>query len=250
MNILPRLSVLPLLCALAPLSWAATELYTTNFSQNNARMVITDKHLLTLESNPNQYLIMNIDTGEHLSVFVSDKLAVEMSALPPFNKDSLLTRASLPKRAKFELKPVGKGPEIAGYPTKKYQILADNTVCAETWLSMEAMEKAKLKRFLTQFSKHSTKQREAYLSAGTEYDACDDAMGRAAETYPTHGLAMKTVDKSGSLMQEVTKIALDITFDESTYIVPDDYKRITFDELIRMENAEADRDESLLEQLD
>ncbi len=245
----PTLSMLALLWASAPLSWAATEITSTNFSQMNARMVVTDTHMLTLQTDPSQYLIMDLNTGEHLSVFKNDKVAVEMSALPAFNKESLFTRAALPKRAQFTLKHLGKGPKIAGYPTEHYQILADSTLCAETWLSVEAMEKGELKHFLTQFSKHSTKQREAYLSAGTEYEACDDVMGRASEEYPKLGLAMRTKDESGSILQEVTAIKVNVAFDTKAYLVPKDYQRMTFEELIRRDNAGADADDALIDGL-
>lgn len=243
------LALLPWMLASTSIAWAATEITSTNFSENSARMIVTDNHLVTLQSDPSQYLIMDLKTGEHLSVFTNDKVAVEMSALPEFNKESLFARAALPKRAKFTLKHIEKGPIIAGYPTEKYQILADATLCAETWLSVEAMEKAKLQHFLTQFSKHSTKQREAYLSAGTEYEACDDALGRASEEYPKLGLAMRTKDKSGTLMQEVTSINLNVAFDTKAYLVTKDYERMTFEEFIRRDNANADSDDTLIDGL-
>lgn len=183
-----------------------------------------------MQSDPVNYILIDPSAGQYLYILQEKKQIVDMNAAPPLDFKRSTAGSALPK---VNLVHKGAGPKIAGYPTQRYQLFANGALCLNTYLSSEAMTRSGLKEFHADFARMQAKQKQAGRAAGMRYAPCEDAQDVLMARYPELGMAMRTLDASGQLRQEVVSIETGARVAPSIYELPQGFSRLTHEEFLR-----------------
>ncbi len=203
---------------------AATVIKTKELSGKTSTMTVQGV-MARMGAHKGQYVIVDAKKGAFYAVNDQAKEVINLSeGIPSPGKGSQAKKAP---KVDTELKHVGTGPKIAGYPTEHYKVLANGKVCEDTWLSPAATKDAHLGDFLDAFYKFFSKQRRAYQQAGMQYSPCDEAQAVATGKYTKLGMAMKTTLPDGSVRQEVLSIKTGVDVPASTFELPKGYPVMT-----------------------
>ena len=196
---------------------AATVVKTKELSGHISTMTVQGV-MARMGARKGQYVIVDAKKQKFYAVNNQAKRVIDLTqGIPSPSKGS-----ESPKTPKVntELKHVGSGPKIAGYPTEHYQVLANGKVCEDTWLSPAATKDANLGDFLDAFYRFFSKQRRAYQQAGMQYSPCDEAQAVATGKYTKLGMAMKTTLPDGGVRQEVLSIKTGVDVPASAFDLP------------------------------
>lgn len=228
-----------LLAALTASAQAATVIETREGGEDEGLSTMTvEGGKARMQSEPNNYVLVDTDKGSYLYVDLAAKLLVDMGTPPAPPADA--PKPPKPKPVQAELVHKGRGPIIAGFPTDHYQLMAEGRICSDTFLSKAALNEAGMKTFLEGFQKLYAKQKAGYRELGTEYAPCDDAQDVAMARYTTLGMAMRTVDVDGFLRQEIVSIRK-TKLAPGFFDVPKGFKEITLEQYLRGNEEEEQR---------
>ncbi|MEX0729304.1 MAG: DUF4412 domain-containing protein [Aquisalimonadaceae bacterium] len=173
------------------------------------------------------YVLMDAASGQFVAVFPNARQIMDMSIDLPAQTEN----SNEPSPHRLEFNRLGKAEPIAGYPTERYSVVANHRLCAELWLSREALEYSGIRPFLRAFRRFYAQQRALFESRGLQYEACDDARQAAMERYEELGLPMRTRDANGNTLQEVLSIGTNVKLEEERFRIPDGYERINMEDL-------------------
>lgn len=221
------------LCTLAAALLCATAHAATVIevqSGPDVKSVMTIEHgMARLQSEFNNYSLINPAAGQYLYVAKSSKQVVKMVDFSP--SELAQKPPTPPSSAKLVHK--GPGPEIAGYPTQHYQLFAGDALCQDTYLSREAMERGQLQEFHAAFYRMQMKQKRDNEAAGTTMSACDDAEQLPMARYAELGLAMRTAYPNGQIRQEVTSVKTGVAVVTGFFQPPAGLKQTSYEEYLR-----------------
>jgi hypothetical protein len=184
-----------------------------------------------LQTDPANYLLIDPGSEQFLYVIPEKKQIVDMNAAPPVDPARAAKMSSPPPKVKLVRN--GAGPKIAGYSTEGYQLIANGTLCLNTFLSLEASKRGEMADFQAGFARMQAKQKQANRAAGMRFGPCEDAQDTLAARYAELGLPMRTTDPNGGLLQEVVRIETGVTVAGNLYQVPEGFGRITHEEFLR-----------------
>lgn len=183
-----------------------------------------------MQSEPDNYILIDASAGQYLYVMRAEQQVVQMNSAPPADAQPSGKTSALPA---VKLVHKGAGPKIAGFATQRYQLFANGKLCLNTYLSRDAMVRGDLKDFLDGFYRLQAKQKQEYRAIGTRYEPCDDAQETLMGRYPELGLAMRTIDATGQLRQEIVEMQLGVAVKPEAFQVPQGFKQVTHEELLR-----------------
>lgn len=235
-----RLTVLSLLLAASPAVLAGT-LIESRDADGGVQRVLIDPPLAKVETGePGSFLWLDLAKGKALAVSTEEKQMLDLSAMLSGGHDR-----PAPPRKGPALVEAGPGPDIAGFPTVRYKLMAGDELCYEEFLSPKALEKAKaaeLVRALAKLSQEDLPHEEAMEAENTCY-----TVERLAERqYEKLGLPLRTVTADGDVIHEVVTLHVDHDFPENTFALPTDYEVLDPKQLLQraMEDMGQDADES------
>lgn len=220
--------IILVLSALIALPATAATVMESRNPDGSVATITVESAKARMDMAPGEYMLVNGDSGQHLSVNENNRFIVDMNRYPEPLPAS--ERPEQPK-ADIEIRAIGSGEAIAGYPTEHYQVSANGEVCIDTYVSKALVEGAALAEFLAGFHRISEKQREAYVAAGTEFDPCDQAQAAIEARYPDIGVPLKTV-AGDFVMQEVMEVRLDQSVPKDFFVAPESYEVIDLSTLI------------------
>jgi len=121
----------------------------------------------------------------------------------------------------------GSGPEIAGYDTKHYHLLAGDTRCGDIFVSREAFEVSGIEPVYRATRAMARKMRAMTAGFGAMGgdDPCERADDLMLDNMEKYGMLMRSLDKNGKLETEVVAIKEDVTVAPGTFDLPEDYQR-------------------------
>ncbi|OQY53815.1 MAG: hypothetical protein DRR08_20490 [Candidatus Parabeggiatoa sp. nov. 2] len=123
---------------------------------------------------------------------------------------------------KAELVNKGRGPDIAGYPTVKYQVKANDKVCSAIYFSQKAAEVPYLKAFIKAMFQMS-KSRKPKLK-GIPLPPCIKAHEQLEAKLMKLGVPMKTVLKGGKrgemVRDKITSLRTGVDIPDNTFTLP------------------------------
>jgi len=126
------------------------------------------------------------------------------------------------RSVKAELVNKGRGPDIAGYPTVKYQVKANGKVCSAIYFSQKAAEVPYLKAFIKAMFQMS-KSRKPKLK-GIPLPPCIKAHEQLEAKLMKLGVPMKTVLKGGKrgerVRDKITSIRTGVDIPDDTFSLP------------------------------
>lgn len=196
---------------------AATVMETREPGGGIAKMTVEGRYA-RMQSEEHNYVLIDLTQGKFYGVDLGARHIIDMSAPPP--PDPNFKPEQRPA-VHAVLVDKGEGPIIAGFPTRHYQITAEGRICSDTFLSAQAMEEGDMRGFMEGFQRFYQQQKEAYVQAGADYDACEEAQDVAWDKYLEYGMPLKTVDLDGYMRQEVVALRTGVSVEKGYFDLPE-----------------------------
>lgn len=168
------------------------------------------------------YAIVDYSRGEFLAVDTQRKEVVSMS----IGSQGPAGSAGLDVR----LKDLGGGQKIAGYPTRKFEVIADGESCGTVYASRQLLENDGVMAMF-----ESMREMQKMVGAMTSrfsgsMPVCQRANLALADTMDSNGAPMKVVDASGKLISEVISVDTDGKVPAGYYEVPAGMKVVSMEQ--------------------
>lgn len=221
---------------LAASAHAAVVIETTTATPQGSqkqKVTIDDKHArLEVGTDTQQFMLISLSDKKSYMINLKHKQAVDMTppASPPaeFLKHLQSQQPQNVPDAQVDLVKKGDGPEIAGYPTVHYQIIANGTVCSNEFLSEKALHNPHIKAF-TDYMQSMKEERKKAMGdfAPKSPDPCVQAAEKLGEQVMKLGLSMRSTDRENKVHQEVLSIKTDEKVEPSQFKIPDGFEIMT-----------------------
>ncbi|MDM8557453.1 hypothetical protein [Candidatus Parabeggiatoa sp. HSG14] len=236
-------------------SWAATVVERRD-TQGNKQKLTMNEQQARLESPKtlNFYTLINLEEEKVYLVNDKKKRIVKMDIIgkPPKPPKNMPLPRNMPKPpwGKFmraQLIQKGKGPIIAGYFTKRYEIRAYgkaqgnkwDKVCSDNYFSKRAFEIVGFKKFLEAMYQMSNSRKPNIK--GMPIHPCQQAHDELEIESRKFGIPMKSVIKGNNrndkVRHEIVNIKTDVKVSTDFFVLPEHYKMITEQEMIKEQQA-------------
>ena len=212
-------------------TWAATIIERKEMGKTQ-KVTLEGENVRIDSSSPNFYILMDLKKGNVYMVNGKERRIVELKiigtprTLPPQYKQQTQKQP-----IKAQLVKIGNSSSIAGYPTVKYEMKANNKVCANSSFSKEAADIPYVQDFLNAISNLSSSRQ----IKGMPLSPCIQANNDLSADYMKLGMSMKTVvkgKKGDTVLYEITRIKTDIGVPSKLFRLPN-YQIITEQEMIK-----------------
>lgn len=171
-------------------------------------------YVLINHSNNNMYIVMPEERT------ILNMKAEKSPAIPPAKLD-------------VKIRELGKGPTIAGYATKKFNLTADGQDCGTIFGSQQALNNSDINKVFVAVNEIMASQNQMTGGMSPMKDACEQAdMDLLGQTKMT-GLPLKTLDANGALTSEVISINTREKFSDKNFDLPPDYTITTMAEMMQ-----------------
>jgi len=189
----------------------------------------------TLSSNGQK---VRIDFG-HMSDYVIFDYASGMLYLVDFEDNEIMqanvkagATGSPGEAVKLTLNDLGSGKNIAGYPTRKYELIADGENCGHLYASSKLLENKDVRSIFEAGRSLQRFTRGMMGGFGSVLSACQRAGMQLADVAETSGAPLLVVDATGKPVSEVKSIDTDKQLAVSYYELPSGLKIVDMDEKI------------------
>jgi hypothetical protein len=125
-----------------------------------------------------------------------------------------------------KLKDKGDGPKIAGYSTRKYELIANGESCGTIYASRKLLKNKNVHALFE--SMRSMQQHTRSMRGGMSgmMSVCDQANMQQADVIESSGVPMRMIDQNGKLESEVLAVDTNKKFAASHYALPSGMKVI------------------------
>ncbi|MCP4430997.1 MAG: DUF4412 domain-containing protein [Gammaproteobacteria bacterium] len=166
------------------------------------------------------YAIAHYKSGDFFVVNPDRKevMSMDMNAMP--EQGNAVGAAS---EVVINLEKKGKGPKIAGYKTKEYELTANDQYCGTIFGSKKLLKKkgvSALFEFINNMRRQSMKMTAAFVGS---IDVCEQAMDNLSLSFKKTGAPMRILDARGDIESEVIKVKTKKKLKASYYDIPADY---------------------------
>lgn len=185
-------------------------------SEGTVSRIYSDGNKARMEADKGNYTIIDPKTATAYSVMDSERQVMKLELSDDGKNDT--------PKANVKIENKGKGPEIAGYKTKKYDFFVDGQFCGSLYNSKKAMKDAKLEPLYAFIQAISSKMLELSRHLSVQHDPCIQANTTLTEKALELGLSLKSVEKSGVVSSEIIKIEKRAKLPKGAFTVPADYK--------------------------
>ena len=179
------------------------------------------------EGNEPGFHLWNLKTGEMHMVDPNERTIMTINLRKKGAKGKH-------RPVKANVKKIGKGPKIAGYPTIEYQLSTNGRQCGKEFVSSAAAKSPDVRRLVSNFAELSSIDEMLPGPMGAAAQAMMDPCDRAAMSFgkqiPKLGMPLKSLDASGAVETEVTRIDTHAKLDKKLFTLPADYKRTSMEE--------------------
>lgn len=240
-----RLIVGVVMVSVTPTSWAAT-IVERRDTRGDKQKIIMEKQQARIEtSNPKFYTLIDLEKGKAYMVNADEQQIMTMNIVgtPPKPPQDMPPLPKLPD-IKAELIKKGQGPEVAGYTTVNYQVIAEGKVCSENYFSLEAVKVPYVKAFLDAMYQMSSSRKPKGLPVHPCQQAHDELEAQSMKL----GVPMKSVikgsgEKGDKVKYEIIRIQTDVKIPEDTFTLPKKYQLKTEAQMLEEQQARMKRQE-------
>lgn len=118
----------------------------------------------------------------------------------------------------------GGGSKIAGYSTRKYELIANGESCGTIYASRKLLKNNNVRAIFD--SMRSMQQHTRSMRGGMSgmMSVCDQANMQQADMIESSGVPMRMIDQNGNLLSEVVEVDTNKKFTASHYALPADMK--------------------------
>ena len=135
---------------------------------------------------------------------------------------------------KINVRRIGKGPQIAGYATDKYQFSANGQMCDQVFVSSKAKNALDLDLLLDAISKVRMNPMGMQFMSD-----CDRAEGQFALRMKKIGMPLGYMEQNGKMTQEVRKIVANAKLPSGGFAVPSGYRKVSLQQMIQESQSPA-----------
>ncbi|BAP55956.1 hypothetical protein THII_1659 [Thioploca ingrica] len=226
-------------------TWAATIVERRDTRGDKQKIIMEEQQARIETSNPNFYTLIDLEKGKAYMVNTEEKQIMAMNIVGTLPKPPQ-DMPPLPKLPdiKAELIEKGKGPEVAGYTTINYQVIAEGKVCSENYFSLEAVKVPYVKAFLDAMYQMSSSRKPKGLPVHPCQQAHDELEAQSMKL----GVPMKSVikgsgEKGDKVKYEIIRIQTDVKIPEDTFTLPKKYQLKTEAQMLEEQQAMMKRQE-------
>ena len=127
---------------------------------------------------------------------------------------------SQPPEIKLTLKPLGKGPAVAGYATTRYRLTANGEYCGSLYASREALEGSAIEEMFDTLKTMADNHLQSLGGFAALIPTCQLAQIELAGKLEEVGAPMRMTSKDGSIDSEITKILKDVQVKTALLALP------------------------------
>lgn len=149
------------------------------------------------------YMLIDLKTSQFKMVDTTSREVIDMSGMMPPMSGAM--PPSVPA-VTINLKNTGSGPDIAGYPTQRYLVIANGTNCGTIFGSKKALQEKGMQSLLDAMKQLSQQANKMSRQFRTMRSVCEQADFENASTFQKTGAPMRIVDENGQIDSEVSKI--------------------------------------------
>jgi hypothetical protein len=216
------------------------ETTTSNPQGTQKQKVIIDDKNARIEANADaqQFMLVSFSDKKSYMINIKQKQALDMTppAAPPadFLKHLQQQQPQNIPDAKVELVKKGDGPEIAGYPTAHYQIIANGNVCSNEFIADKALQNSQIKAFADYMQSMKDERKKAMGNFMPKSpDPCIQASEKLGDQVMKLGLSMRSTDHENNVRQEVLSIKTDEIVDASQFKLPEGFEIMTPQQMLQ-----------------
>ena len=228
------------LFAVSAQSAVVIETTTTNQQGLQKQKVIIDDKHARIEASPDlqQFMLISFADKKSYMINTKQKQAIDMTppSAPPadFLKHLQQQQPQNVPDAKVELVKKGDGPEIAGYPTAHYQIMANGTLCSNEFLAEKALQNPQIKIFADYMQTMKEDRKKAMGGfAPKAADPCLQATEKLSDQVMKLGLSMRSTDSENKIRQEVLSLKVEENIDPNLFKLPDGFEIMTPQQMLQ-----------------
>ena len=199
---------------------AATLVEVEQANKEVQKMWIEGNKLRVDMAGKNEYMIADYQSNKIYLVDPNKKEIMDMSQFVNKNEQST-------KGLKIDIEAMGKGPQIAGYETSKYQLFANGKQCRQVLISKKAQQDAGIEGLMEALSQVDINP----LGAQFLQD-CDRASILFARKMKNIGMPLATVN-NGKLDDKVRKIQKNAALPAGGFKLPQGYRQINLQQKIQ-----------------
>jgi hypothetical protein len=219
-NFISSVSLVMLLAVSTFNASAATlvEVEQTN-NQVQKMWIEGDKFRVDMAGN-NEYMVADYKSNKIYLIDPAKKEIMDMSQF--INKDKQSS-----KGLKIEIKPMGKGQDVAGYQTTKFQLSANGKQCRQVLVSKKAQKDADIGRLMEALSQVDVNPMGAQFMQD-----CDRAGILFAREMKNMGMPLATIN-NGKLEDKVRKIQKNVALPAGGFKLPAGYRHVNLQQKIQ-----------------
>ncbi len=207
--------VLLLLSAMAAPAEAQT-LIAKQESDGSVTRVWLDGDRARIQGSSDAYLLVDTGYEQIHAVFPDSGDVMDLTAdLPRLPPDGVTENTHA-----TSLEHLGRGPQIAGYPTQRYRLRGNDPDCGEVFLSREALERADAADYLRVMGRFHQRQRLASRRSDRDRGACEAALQTAMDSYAENGLPLRVIDQAGNPRQEILFLQRRVSVEPDFFSLP------------------------------
>jgi len=207
-------------------------------NQNTKSQFLTDGKMARINTRgTDDYFLVDFADKTIYSVTAETKQISNLSASVPSLSGIQAPSISL------KLKPLGKGPDIAGYPTTRYRLAANGEYCGSIYASREALKGTAVENMFDAIKTMADNHRQSLGGFAALIPVCQMAQMELANRLKEIGAPMRMQDKDGQIDSEITKILKNAAVEEHYYAFPAKSDRVSMGEKVesgQKQNSPAD----------
>lgn len=216
------ISGVSLLVCFIPTTVTAATLIEIDSNEGGRTQVLTDGSKARINTSQDQsYVLIDYEKQSMHVVLPKQKQIMDMSGDMP----SMAGKPS--SDIKVDVVPIGKGPDIAGYSTKKFTLKANGKNCGTIYGSTDAMKLSGIAQLHQTMKKFEEKQRASMGSFADMKDPCERAKMSLSSQADVIGMPMLDIDKNGKKDNEVIRIDTNASLPAGAFNLPKGYKTIS-----------------------
>lgn len=186
-------------------------------SMGHATQLLSDGHRARMDLPGEEgYMLVDYRSKGMLMVVPNKHQVIDMGA--DSGDDSAVPGSHV------ELIPRGNGPQIAGYDTQAYSLIAQGQNCGLVFGSHAALRNREMSDLFVALSAMVDSQRNALGSFAAFMNVCTLASMDFAAHADTTGMPLRMIDASGETLSEIKNIDTDADVPSRVFEVPKGYK--------------------------
>ena len=206
------------------------------YSNEQSQFLTNGKNARINTRGTDEFMLVNFDRKTIYTVDPGKKQVFNFS-------DSMPSISGFePPKVRVDIKPAGKGPQIAGYNTRKYRLSADGEYCGTIFASKDAVMGTSIESMFDTLKAMGESHLNSLGGFAAIIPSCQMARLRLTEKLAYIGAPMRVIDIEGKVESEITRIVKNARVAPQSYAIPAGYTQVSMDE--KIEQAKQDSRET------